>query len=235
MEKIGFIDFFLDEWHANNYPAWIRDNVAAVGRDMDVSYAWGQTGAPGGLDTAQWCSEYKVEALSSLEEVVDKSDYLIVLSPDHPEHHEALAQLPLMSGKPTYVDKTFSPDLQSGIRMFDLAEKHGTPMFSCSALRFTKELMVFPDDTVNPETLEYVATFGPGKFTNYSVHQLEMIVALLGPDAARVKSLSSSHSNFLAIEYADGRRASMLQMTNHACVVPDIAEKGAVAAVMYRS
>ena len=25
MKKIGFIDFYLDEWHANNYPAWIRE------------------------------------------------------------------------------------------------------------------------------------------------------------------------------------------------------------------
>ena len=23
--RIGFIDYFLDEWHANNYPQWIKE------------------------------------------------------------------------------------------------------------------------------------------------------------------------------------------------------------------
>lgn len=211
MKKIGFIDYFLDEWHANNYPAWLRENIAAVGRDMEVAYAWAMTAAPSGLDTAGWCQKYAMEPLASIEEVVEKSDYLIVFSPDHPQYHEELARLPLMSGKPTYIDKTFSPDLASGARMFALAEQHGAPMFSCSALRYATELASFPDEKVNRNTLEYVATSGPGRFANYAVHQFEMIVFLLGPGAERVKSLSSQHGVFLSVEYGDERRASMLQ------------------------
>ena len=213
MKKIGFIDFFLDEWHANNFPTWIRDNVQAVGREVELAYAWAETAAPSGLDTAAWCARHQVEPLSSISEVVEKSDYLVVFSPDHPEHHEKLAQLALMSGKPTYVDKTFSPDLPSGARMFALAEKYHTPMFSASALRNAKELAVYLDEPASRERLEYVATIGPGKFANYAVHQFEMIVALLGTGASRIKSLSSEHGGLLAVDYSDGRRASMLQMT----------------------
>jgi len=212
MKKIGFIDFFLDEWHANNYPKWIRDDVAASGRDMDVAYAWGEMSRPGELDSAAWCKKFNVEGLSSLEEVVKKSDYLIVLSPDFPENHERLSRIPLMSGKPVYVDKTFSPDLKTGVGMFELANQFRTPMFSSSALRFTKELAGYPDDKVNRDSLEFVATLGPGTYQNYSVHQLEMIVSLMGAGATRVKSLSSEHGRLLAIEYPGGRRASMLQM-----------------------
>jgi hypothetical protein len=212
MKKIGFIDFFLDEWHANNYPAWIRDDVAASGRDMDVAYAWADTSRPGELDTASWCKKFNVEALGSMEELVEKSDYLIVLTPDHTEHKERLSRIPLMSGKPVYVDKTFSPDLKSGVRMFDLAGQFRTPMFSSSALRFTKELAGYPDSQVNRESLEFVATSGPGTYENYSVHQLEMVVLLMGPGATRVKSLSSEHGRLLVAEYPDGRRASMTQM-----------------------
>ena len=212
MKKIGFIDFFLDEWHANNYPRWIRDDAAAAGRDVDVAYAWGETSRPNELDSAAWCKKFNVELLGSLEEVVQKSDYLIVLSPDFPENHEHLSRIPLMSGKPVYIDKTFSPDLKSGVRMFDLAAQFRTPMFSSSALRFTKELAGYPDDKVNRNSLEFVATLGPGTYQNYSVHQLEMVVALLGPGATRVKSLSSEHGRLLVAEYPEGRRASMLQM-----------------------
>ena len=211
-KKIGFIDFFLDEWHSNNYPAWIRDNVAATGREMEVAYAWAQTSPPGKLDTTAWCNKYQVQELDSMEELIERSDYLIVFSPDNPERHEELCELPLKSGKPTYVDKTFSPDLASGIRIFDLAEKHGTPMFSCSALRCALELAAYPNERVNRSTLQMVATFGPGVFANYAVHQFEMSVALLGPGAARVKAFPCGASASLVVEYADGRQSSMLQM-----------------------
>jgi hypothetical protein len=214
MKKIGFIDFFLDEWHANNYPGWVRENSQSTGRDMDVAYAWAKIDAPGGLTTDAWCKEHLVQRLATIEELVEKSDYLIVLSPDHAEYHEELSRVALQSGKPTYIDKTFSPDLPTGRRIFALAEQCGTPMFSSSALRFAQELGAYPDDTVNRETLESVAAFGPGAFGNYAVHQLEMIVSLLGPGAKRVKNLATAHSRLITIDYPDGRRASMQQMAD---------------------
>ncbi|MEK3888785.1 hypothetical protein [Bacillus sp. FSL K6-3431] len=115
MKRIGFIDYYLDEWHANNYPAWIKENAKAAQRNYDVVYAWAEVDQPNpnSLDTASWCSQNQVQALSSIEQLVEKSDCIMVLSPDHPEHHERLARLPLMSGKPVYIDKTFSPDLAS--------------------------------------------------------------------------------------------------------------------------
>ena len=45
--KIGFIDYYLDEWHANNYPNWIRE---ASDGEMEVSLAYGMIDSPiGGL------------------------------------------------------------------------------------------------------------------------------------------------------------------------------------------
>jgi hypothetical protein len=212
MKKIGFIDYFLDEAHANGFPSLIRENCQSVGRDIDVTYAWAQTSKPNGVDTQTWCANHNVTELSSIAEVVEKSDYLVILSPDNQEYHEAYSDLALRSGKPTYIDKTFSPDLRSGVRMFDLAEKYNTPMFSASALRDSKELAEYLDDPAVRPTLEYIATSGPGIYANYAVHQFEMIVALLGPGASRVKSLSSAHGGFLSVEYPDERKASWLQM-----------------------
>jgi len=208
VKKIGFIDYFLDEWHANNYPEWIRQNAEQTGRDIEVAYAWGEIDKPDGLSTDAWCEHYNVKKLSSIEEIVEKSDYIIVLSPDNPEHHERLSRIPLMSGKPVYIDKTFSPDYASGARMFELAERYNTPMFSSSALRFAKEFSDYPNNEVNRDTIEFVATTGGGNFKNYIVHQLEMVVSLMGPGASRVKSLSTNNGKMLVIEYPDGRRAS---------------------------
>ena len=36
MKKIGFIDNFLSEWHANNYPDMIRKNPRAQELGFDV-------------------------------------------------------------------------------------------------------------------------------------------------------------------------------------------------------
>ena len=214
MIKIGFILFFLHEWHANNYPEWIRENCKAMGRDCDLKYAWAEMDKTGGIDTSSWCSKYGAEALGSIDELVEKSDYIIVLSPDNPEQHEKLARIPLMSGKPVYIDKTFSPDLASGVRMFELAEKYSTPFFSSSALRFAQEFSTYPDEKVNRNSLEFVSTLGPGTFETYSVHQLEIIVSLMGPGTKKIKCLSTDNTRSLIMERSEGRRASMLQMDN---------------------
>jgi hypothetical protein len=66
MKKIGFIDYFLDEWHANNYPSWIRDNCAANGRDLELAYAWADIDKAGGISTEAWCGKYGIQMLSSL-------------------------------------------------------------------------------------------------------------------------------------------------------------------------
>lgn len=57
MKKIGFIDLYLDEWHANNYPAWIRENASANNRKCDVAYAWAEVDNPKGLNTLDWCKK----------------------------------------------------------------------------------------------------------------------------------------------------------------------------------
>ena len=46
MTKIGFIDYYLDEWHANNYPKFFQQWTEG----FEVAYAWGQIDKPGGAD-----------------------------------------------------------------------------------------------------------------------------------------------------------------------------------------
>ncbi|CAM3603843.1 hypothetical protein [Marinicrinis lubricantis] len=201
MKKIGFIDYFLDEWHANQYPEWIRK---ASGGQMAVSYAYGLKDADRGLSNRAWCEQQGVALLDSIEAVVEQSDLLVVLSPDHPEQHEALAQLPLQSGKPTYIDKTFAPDRKTAERLFERAERCATPLYSSSALRYAAEYA-----ELKREGIETIASWGPGSYENYSIHQIEPIIALMGSDAARVMYTGTSRSPALLIGFADGRQASI--------------------------
>ncbi|MBD2847122.1 hypothetical protein IDH44_18135 [Paenibacillus sp. IB182496] len=204
MQTIGFIDYYLDEWHANKYPQWIE---AASGGELKVTCAYGMVDAPSGRTNAAWASEMGIELLGSIEEVVARCDYLIVLSPDHPQYHEELARLPLQSGKPTYVDKTFAPDRAIALRLFELARQHGTPLFSSSALRFAAEY-----EAAAGKRLDTLVSRGPGRYGNYAVHQLESIAMLMGTDASRIMAVGTQQAPSLLLQYPDGRQASMTHM-----------------------
>ncbi|WP_054955463.1 Gfo/Idh/MocA family protein [Paenibacillus dakarensis] len=201
MKKIGFIDYYLDEWHANKYPEWIR---STSGGRMQVTCAYGAKNADHGLTNAEWCLQNNIKLLDTIEEVVNESDYLVILSPDHPEQHEALAQLPLRSGKPTYIDKTFAPDREAAIRLFELAEQHGTPLYSSSALRFATEYI-----QMEREGIQVISSWGPGAFENYSIHQIEPIISMMGSEPKRVMYIGTTSVPALLIEFDDGRQATI--------------------------
>lgn len=42
--KIGFIDYYLDEYHANHYPEWIKN----AADESCAFYAWAQIDSPKG-------------------------------------------------------------------------------------------------------------------------------------------------------------------------------------------
>lgn len=211
MKKIGFIDYYLDEWHANNYPAWIAERAKHLGLEWEVAYAWAEIDKPNGMTSEQWCTEQGVQQVATIEELIERSDAIIILSPDHPEHHERLAQLPLQSGKPVYMDKTFAPDLATAQRIFKHAQKGNTPLFSTSALRYALEIQDHAA-RIEADAIEYLAVAGPGRYENYAVHQFEMIVTLMGTTYKRIKSLSTENGRHLIVELPDGRQASYLQM-----------------------
>lgn len=199
MKKIGFIDYYLDEFHANNYVEWIRQ---ASGGEMQVTYAWAQMDAPGGKTTGEWCRHYNVKELGTIEELTQASDCIIVLSPDNPEMHEQLCQIPLRSGKPVYVDKTFAPDAAAARRIFDIAEKNGTPCFSSSALRFASEF-----GAIDRRNVKNIASWGPGSYEIYSIHQIEPIISLMGPEAKQVMYAGTGEWPVLVIAFSGDRRA----------------------------
>ncbi len=200
--KIGLIDYYLDEWHANNYPAMIHK---ASGGKMEATYAYAMIDSPiGGRLTEAWCREMGIARVSTIEEIIEKSDALIVLSPDNCEMHESLCRLPLASGKRTYVDKTFAPDGITGRRIFDVAEKSGTPCYSTSALRFAAEYK-----GIDAPSIHAINAWGPGRFETYAIHQLEPVMMLMKARAKRVMASNSNGWMNLTIAFEDGRYATI--------------------------
>ncbi len=204
MKKIGIIDYYLDNFHANNYPEMIKKESNG---EMEICYAWGEVAKEGGLTNEEWAEKMGIELLPTIEEVIEKSDYLMVLVPNNPELHERLTDLALKSGKLTYVDKTFAPDKASAERMFANAEAHNTPFYTTSALRFSEEVQ-----SIDKEKIHTIYSRGGGTFHMYCIHQIEPIVVMLGAEPKRVMFTGSDEEHpSMIIEFKSGKRAHMYQ------------------------
>lgn len=212
MKKIGFIDHYINEWHADNYPAMIRDSSFAD--KFEVALAWDETTCEGRKSIDQWCAEQGIKKADSIEQIVEECDCIVVLSPDNPERHVDLSRIPLQSGKPVYVDKSFTRKLSEAKQMIELAKAHNTPLMTTSALRYDAVLEQNLKDMAG-QKVTFVSTAGPVGFENYSIHQLEPMVMMIGTGAKRIMQCGCGSNILMVIDYGDDRRAVMNILPSH--------------------
>lgn len=205
MKKIGFIDYYISEWHANNYPVWIKQICEEKGLDYQVCYAWAEDNISqyDGRDTDTWCKEFGVEKCDSIAELCEKSDYVIILAPSNPEKHLGYVEEAFKCGKRTYVDKTFAPDYATAKKIFEIAEKYNTPFFSTSALRYGEDVK----DFIGVDNLS--VTGGGSNLPEYIIHQVEMLVKTLGMGAKKVMLTKNGEEDLISVAYDDNRNAQL--------------------------
>lgn len=205
MKKIGFIDYYISEWHANNYPAWIKDASKKLGLDYVVAYAWAEKDVSpiDGRSTDEWCKTFGAQKCETIEELCDKSDVIIILAPSNPETHLRFAEKALPFGKRTYIDKTFAPDYATSEKIFAIAEKHNTPFFSTSALRYASEL----DTLVGSDKI--IVTGGGGNFEEYIIHQIEPTVKVLRAKATSMRAQTQGKQVVCSVEFAGSKQATL--------------------------
>jgi len=206
MKKIGFIDYYISEWHANNYPAWMQEKCEELGVEYKVAYAWAELDVSprDNVTTDEWCAKFGVEKCASIEEVCQKSDVVLILCPSDPQKHLEYAKVVLPFKKRTYIDKTFAPDYETACKIFEVAEQHGTPFFSTSALRFAEELA----KVEKPETM--ITTGGGRDIGEYIVHQCEMVVKKMGKDIKKVIANVQGTQTFIDVHFDSGKQATMI-------------------------
>ena len=205
MKKIGFVDYFISEWHADNYPAWIERIAADMGVDYKVAYAWAEldTSPISGVSTAEWCEKFGAEKCATIDELCEKSDVIVILSPSNPETHLRYAEAVLKYGKRTYIDKTFAPDAKTAKEIFALGEKYGTPFFSTSALRYATEL----DSVDAPDSM--LVTGGGSNLPEYFIHLGEMVVKKMGAIKS-VKATQNGTQWIMQAKTESGKDATMI-------------------------
>lgn len=200
MIKIGFIDYFLDNFHGNMYPDWIKNYSNG---ECCVTCAYAKIDHPdGGMTNDEWSLKHDIALEKSIEDVIAKSDCIMVLSPSHPEMHEELSELALKTGKRVYIDKAFAPDAQAAERMFALAERYKTPCCSSSALAFVSEY-----EKIDKSRIQVLSSKGAGTFEVYTIHQFEPIIALMQSKPVRIMSVGKEPFPSFIIEFENGKMA----------------------------
>ncbi len=204
--RIGYVDYKLENYHANTFLSIFREQlkdraasvVGCFGLDQEVARAWS--------------AKNGVPLFSSVNELAANVDAFMVLAPGNPETHWVLCEMTLPIGKPTYVDKTFAPDVETAKRIFALAEKHNAPMQTTSALRYTN---VQDELKQMRQPLRHMVAWGGGSsFAEYAIHPLELVISCMGPDALSVVRRGSGDQSQLLINFSDDRTAVANVYTN---------------------
>jgi predicted dehydrogenase len=175
-KRIGFVDYKLENFHANVYLKAFRTQLKDRGATVAGCYALDEE------DGRTWARKNEVTYFAEPAQLNAAVDCFMILAPSNPEKHLELCQRVFQFGKPTYVDKTFAPDLATAKTIFDLADKHGVPVQTTSALRYTN-VQAHAKGT----KVQHMTAWGGGSsFEEYAIHPVEMAISVLGP---RVKSL----------------------------------------------
>jgi predicted dehydrogenase len=196
--RIGFVDLNLDNYHANVFLQALRGPLES--RGFVVAGATGTKQA----ESRAWAEKNKVPFFESEVDLNQAVDFFMVLAPSNPEVHLDLCRRVLLFRKPTYVDKTFAPDYATAQKVFALADDHGTPIQTTSALRYTNV-----QDEVKklaPAKVEHMITWGGGgSFDEYAIHPLELLISVMGHEATALMRRGTPERTQLLLDFSGGR------------------------------
>jgi len=107
--------------------------------------------------------------------------------------------LPL--NKPTYIDKPFAPNVATAKKIFALADDHGTPVQTTSALRYTNIQATISRDDVK----DMIAWGGGSSFAEYAIHPTELLISCMGAGATELFRRGVQDHSVLLIKFGDDR------------------------------
>lgn len=148
--------------------------------------------------------EAGTQTVASFQELLDQVEAVIIAAPA--EHHYALAEQALTSGRHVLVEKPIAATLEEGNRLVEAAARHGRVLQVGHLLRYSSEHRAISERIGRPLYIEAtrIAPFKP-RGTDVSVildlmiHDLDLILALVNSPIESVDALgvavSSEHED----------------------------------------
>lgn len=164
---------------------------------------------PGYIEQVQ---KLGVEIVSSIPELLEKVDYILLETNDGNLHLEQANQV-FKSGKIAFIDKPLGANLAQAIAIYELSKKYNVPFFTSSALRYVEKNqkirngefgLVLGADCYSPHSPEV----SHSDFGWYGIHGVEMLFTVMGTGCAYVNRMSSDSTDVVVGKWIDGRIGS---------------------------
>ncbi|NRB41884.1 MAG: Gfo/Idh/MocA family oxidoreductase [Pseudomonadales bacterium] len=152
---------------------------------------WPQAQIPNAQVTHIWMPDkqdaLKIAKASNIEHVesdfiamLDKVD-AILLARDDAENHMHFAKPFIEKGLPIYIDKPIALSIKAMNELYQLTHYPGQ-IFTCSALRFSKDLRPSDEQLENIGDIIEVHAYTPKSWDKYAIHIIEPVLSLLNID-----------------------------------------------------
>ncbi len=173
-KKIVFLDYDLNNYHANTFLNLLRGDLAGSG------YIISGCRALKAESGREWADKSEIPFLEEDSDM--EVDGIAVLAPSNPEVHAALVKEACRFKAPIYVDKTFAQSLAEADAMFQMADRAGVPIFTSSALRYADELAELREWNAAGTLQQMQVYAGGATASEYLVHPLETLISTMGTD-----------------------------------------------------
>ena len=151
-----------------------------------------------------------VEIVDSIDALLQKVEVVLLETNDGNPHLEQALPV-LKAGKRLFIDKPVAAHLKDVLAIYEAAEKHGTPVFSSSSLRYTANTQavrhenkigqVVGADTFSPASLEPSHT----DLFWYGIHGVEPLFTVMGTGCQTVQRIHTEDTDIVVGTWADGR------------------------------
>jgi hypothetical protein len=162
--------------------------------------------------SAEIDSRFQIRAYENIPDLVKDVDVLFLTSVDGRQHLEQFNQMAV--GKPVFIDKPFAVTTADAALIIQRAAVTGTPIMSCSALRFAEgitETTKSHDDILACEAYGPIPILPdyPGYFW-YGIHSAEILFLLMGSGCQSVRTLTADKMDVISGVWQDGRSGLVL-------------------------
>ena len=169
MEQCGFpaIPRYLEKQE------WPRDRIHGA----NVSMVWTQD-----LKLSESIAKAGLipTVVEDLQDMVGRVDG-VLLARDDSENHALIAEPFLKAGLPIYIDKPIALSKDELENLYRLEKREGQ-IFTCSALRYSRNLELTTEDEENIGQIESIEAVAPKSWDKYVIHIIEPVLKLIPPD-----------------------------------------------------
>ena len=168
----------------------------------------------------------RIARATRIESIVNRSADMIghvdavLLARDDAEHHFEMAEPFLRAGLPVYIDKPLAITVAEAQRIYGL-ERYPGQIYSCSALRFSRDLALDAETRERIGKIVYVQAQVMKSWERYGVHVIEQVLQLLGDtgDIRDTQVSASGDRRIVTLRWGSGVQTSFAALGAIECPI----------------